>query len=68
MDVTLLLSDRAGGEQAASAAPSEARITAPLRSAATTTTARTRDAAQVDCAALGEHHLEAGGHAGQLTE
>ncbi|RAV08590.1 hypothetical protein DQP55_19110 [Mycolicibacterium sp. GF69] len=36
-------------------------------SAAATTTARTRDAAQIDCAALGEHRLEAGGHAGQLT-
>jgi hypothetical protein len=29
-------------------------------SAATTTTATTRDAAQVDCAALGERELEAG--------
>ena len=37
-------------------------------SAATTTTATTRDAAQIDCAALGEHELEAGGHVGQLTQ
>ncbi len=37
-------------------------------SAATTTTARTRDAAQIDCAALGEHRLKAGGHVGQLTQ
>ena len=37
-------------------------------SAATTTTATTRNAAQIDCAALGEHHLEAGGHAAQLTQ
>jgi len=29
-------------------------------SAATTTTATTRDAAQIDCAALGEHRLKAG--------
>jgi len=37
-------------------------------SAATTTTATTRDAAQIDCAALGEHRLEAGGHGSQLTQ
>jgi hypothetical protein len=37
-------------------------------SAATTTTATTRDAAQIDCAALGEHWLEAGGHDRQLTQ
>ncbi len=37
-------------------------------SAATTTTATTRDAAQIDCAALGEHRLKAGGHARQLTQ
>ena len=37
-------------------------------SAATTTTATTRDAAQIDCAALGEHWLKAGGHVGQLTQ
>jgi hypothetical protein len=35
---------------------------------ATTTTAATRDAAQVDCAALGEQELNAGGHVGQLTQ
>jgi len=35
-------------------------------SAATTTAAR--NAAQVDCAALGEQKLEAGGHVGQLTQ
>jgi hypothetical protein len=29
-------------------------------SAAITTTATTRDAAQIDCAALGEHRLKAG--------
>jgi hypothetical protein len=37
-------------------------------SAATTTTATTRNAAQIDCAALGEHRLEAGGHERQLTQ
>jgi hypothetical protein len=37
-------------------------------SAAKTTTATTRDAAQIDCAALGEHRLKAGGHARQLTQ
>jgi hypothetical protein len=51
----------------------EARHIGPLRaltrenverarsySAATTTTATTRDAAQIDCATLGEHELNAG--------
>jgi len=35
-------------------------------SAATTTT--TRDAAQIDCATLGERGLEAGWHDGKLTQ
>src|SRR5271155_4121319 len=35
---------------------------------ATTTTAAARDAAQIDCAALGEHELDAGGHGSQLTQ
>jgi hypothetical protein len=35
---------------------------------ATTTTAAARDAAQIDCAALGEQELKAGGHVGQLTQ
>jgi hypothetical protein len=37
-------------------------------SANTTTTAAARDAAQIDCAALGEQELKAGGHVGQLTQ
>jgi hypothetical protein len=35
---------------------------------ATTTTAAARDAAQIDCAALSEQELKAGGHVGQLTQ
>src|SRR5262249_51778618 len=35
---------------------------------ANTTTAAARDAAQIDCAALGEQELKAGGHVGQLTQ
>jgi hypothetical protein len=34
---------------------------------AATTTAATRDAAQINCAALGEHGLKAGWHVAQLT-
>jgi hypothetical protein len=33
-----------------------------------TTTTATRGAAQIDCAALGEQKLNAGGHAAQLTQ
>jgi len=58
----------AGSEQAENGYSERAREIARLRSAATTTTATTRDAAQIDCAALCEHWLEAGGHAGQLTQ
>jgi hypothetical protein len=36
-------------------------------SAATTTTATTRDAAQIDCAALGEQQLKAGEHEAHNT-
>ena len=59
---------RAGFEQADTTAQSERAKQAQPRSAATTTTATTRDAAQIDCAALGEHRLKAGGHARQLTQ
>jgi hypothetical protein len=34
---------------------------------AATTTATARDAAQINCAALSEQELDAGGHATQLT-
>src|SRR5947209_16916341 len=35
---------------------------------AATTTAAARDAAQINCAATGEHELDAGGHVLQLTQ
>src|ERR1700756_3358435 len=35
---------------------------------ATTATETTRGAAQIDCAALGEHQLQAGEHVGKLTQ
>jgi len=38
-----------------------------VKRSATTATETTRGAAQIDCAALGEQLLEAGGHVGQLT-
>jgi hypothetical protein len=63
----LLLHKWAGHEQATWAAPRAARENGRGYSAATTTTATTRDAAQIDCAALREHRLKAGGHASQLT-
>ncbi|RDH78834.1 hypothetical protein DVS77_09490 [Mycolicibacterium moriokaense] len=67
--VTLLLCwIRLGASRPQRGCSERARRGAQLRSAATTTTARSRDAAQIDCAALGEHHQEAGGHAGQLTQ
>jgi hypothetical protein len=59
---------RAGCEQVDTTAQSERAKQAQLRSAATTTTATTRDAAQIDCTALGEHWLKAGGHERQLTQ
>ncbi|NTY59344.1 hypothetical protein FEG63_07230 [Mycolicibacterium sphagni] len=37
-------------------------------SAATATTATTRDAAQINCATLGERELEAGRHASHATQ
>jgi hypothetical protein len=45
--------------QAQGTRPERARKSARLPSTATTTAA-TRDAAQIDCAALGEHKLKAG--------
>jgi hypothetical protein len=46
--------------QAQGTEPERARKGARLRSTATTTTAATRNAAQINCAALGEHKLKAG--------
>ncbi|TFV57191.1 hypothetical protein E4P42_16315 [Mycobacterium sp. PS03-16] len=64
-EVILLLCRRSDRGQAGTAAPQE-RIAARARSAAGRTTETTRDAAQIDCAALGEQLLEAGGHADSL--
>ncbi|TXI59114.1 MAG: hypothetical protein E6Q55_22060 [Mycolicibacterium mageritense] len=51
-----------------SSSSERARQNAQLRSTATTTTTAARGAAQIDCAALGEHKLKAGGHVRQLTQ
>ncbi|ART74007.1 hypothetical protein BTO20_30515 [Mycobacterium dioxanotrophicus] len=59
---------RLEGEQSGGQVSERARQDARKRSAAATTTAATRDAAQIDCAALGEHKLNAGGHERQLTQ
>jgi hypothetical protein len=56
----LLLRRRAGHEQARMGCSESGARKERGYSAATTTTATTRDAAQIDCAALGEHRLEAG--------
>ncbi|EUA23042.1 hypothetical protein I553_5237 [Mycobacterium xenopi 4042] len=64
LDTELLLLTTGRLGHAGTAAPRAAR---KARYSAATTTAAARDAAQVDCAALGEHGLEAGEHVGQLT-
>jgi hypothetical protein len=50
----------AGHEQAETAGPESGARGRRGYSAATTTTATTRGAAQIDCATLGERELEAG--------
>ncbi|ABK70864.1 hypothetical protein MUB01_18505 [Mycolicibacterium smegmatis] len=49
-----------GWVQAGTENSERARQSARLRSTATTTTATTRNAAQIHCAALGERELKAG--------
>jgi hypothetical protein len=59
MDIRVLLL-LAGGWRMRRRRLPEGRSARNCGYSATTTTATTRDAAQVDCAALGEHELEAG--------
>src|SRR3954470_7817030 len=68
MKVTFLLCRISLGSERPHRAAASERAGKRDCSAATTTTTATRNAAQIDCAALGEHHLEAGGHAAQLTQ
>ncbi|TDH49864.1 hypothetical protein E2F47_19555 [Mycobacterium eburneum] len=67
VDTELLLLQNGSEWRQAGMASSERGVEEGRGYSATTTTATTRGAAQIYCATLGEHKLEAGEHVGQLT-